>query len=103
MLTDDDGKFMWPGFGENFRALKWILERCEGSENVQFTQIGLIPDEIDCEGIDVSDEVKEELFDVNCKLWQQEIKEIETFYAKLDYVPDGLEAELDALKKRVNS
>lgn len=100
--TDDDGKFMWPGFGENFRALKWILERCEGSENVQFTQIGLIPDEIDCEGIDVSDEVKEELFDVNLKLWQQEIKEIETFYAKLDYVPDVLEAELDALKKRVN-
>ena len=102
--TDDDGKFIWPGFGENFRALKWILERCEGTSlNAEFTKIGLIPENIDCDGIDVSDEVKSELFKVDPELWMQEIEEIETFYAKLDYVPDVLASELDALKKRVNS
>ena len=66
------------------------------------SEIGMIPEEIDFEGIDISDEAKEELFAVDPELWQQEIGEIEAFYQKLDYVPDVLASELDGLKKRVD-
>ena len=99
--TNDEGKFIWPGFGENFRALKWIIERCEGTAEANKTAIGLIPDEVDCEGIDVPESVKEELFKVDPILWEQEIKEIVAFYDKLDYVPEVLGVELVALKNRV--
>lgn len=100
--TDENGDFMWPGFGENFRVLKWILARCNYEVDAIESEIGMIPEEIDFEGIDISDEAKEELFAVDPELWQQEIGEIEAFYQKLDYVPDVLASELEGLKKRVD-
>lgn len=99
--TDDDGSFMWPGFGENFRVLKWILARTEGEASGVECEIGIIPEEIDFDGLDITPEVKAELFEVNRELWEAEIKEIESFYGKLDYVPEALEKEFEALKKRV--
>ena len=99
--TDDEGNFMWPGFGENFRALKWILDRCSYEAEGIETEIGVIPDEIDTEGIDVSEETMAELFAFDKDRWVEEIKEIEAFYAKLDYVPEKLAEQLDNLKKRV--
>ena len=99
--TDDDGSFMWPGFGENFRVLKWILARTEGEASGVECEIGIIPEEIDYDGLDITQEVKAELFEVNKELWEAEIEEIESFYGKLDYVPEALAKEFEALKKRV--
>ena len=99
--TDDDGSFMWPGFGENFRVLKWILARTEGEASGVECEIGIIPEEIDFDGLDITPEVKAELFEVNRELWKAEIEEIESFYGKLDYVPEALAKEFEALKKRV--
>ena len=99
--TDDDGSFMWPGFGENFRVLKWILARTEGEASGVECEIGIIPEEIDFDGLDITPEVKAELFEVNRELWEAEIEEIESFYGKLDYVPEALAKEFEALKKRV--
>lgn len=103
--TGDDGKFLWPGFGENFRVLKWILGICDGSEmsNVRQTAIGIVPKEVDFEGLDISDDAKKELFKIDKNLWFQEIKEIEKFYGKLDYIPANLQHNLDELKERVKS
>ena len=99
--TDDNGSFMWPGFGENFRVLKWILARTEGEASGVECEIGIIPEEIDYDGLDITQEVKAELFEVNKELWEAEIEEIESFYGKLDYVPEALAKEFEALKKRV--
>ena len=100
--TDDEGNFMWPGFGENFRVLKWILDRCEGKECPYPSEIGLLPQTLDFEGLDLTEEVKKELFDVDKDLWNAEIEEILKFYDTLDYIPNELERELEELKLRVN-
>ena len=78
------------------------MERCSGESKSVESEIGMIPEKIDFEGIDISDETKAELFAVDFELWQKEIEEIEKFYEKLDYVPEELKKELEALKKRVN-
>ena len=103
--TDDEGEFLWPGFGENFRVLKWILGRCDGSEKENFkkTEIGIVPKEIDFDGLSLTEDVKEELFNVDKESWLAEIKEIEQFYEKLDYIPAELLIKLNTLKKRVES
>lgn len=103
--TDDDGNFIWPGFGENFRVLKWIIGRCDETEidNVGICEVGFIPNEIDFDGIDVPDSVKKELFRVDKERWLAEIEEIKEFYGKLDYVPEKLERELEWLERRINS
>lgn len=103
--TDDDGNFIWPGFGENFRVLKWIIGRCDGSEaeNEEECEIGFVPKEIDFDGIDVPDEARKELFKVDKGLWLSEIKEIKEFYDKLDYVPVSLSVELEMLRHRIEN
>lgn len=103
--TDDEGEFLWPGFGENFRVLNWILGRCDGSEKDNFkkTEIGIVPKEIDFDGLSLTEDVKEELFNVDKESWLAEIKEIEQFYEKLDYIPAELLIKLNTLKKRVES
>mgnify|MGYP001027178155 CR=1 FL=1 len=103
--TDDEGNFIWPGFGENFRVLKWIIGRCDCSENenVKKTEIGLLPKEIDFDGIDVPDDVREELFNVDKEIWLSEFNEIREFYDKLDYIPLGLKNELEFLKLRLEN
>ena len=103
--TDDEGEFLWPGFGENFRVLKWILGRCDGSakDNFTKTEIGIVPKEIDFDGLSLTEDVKEELFNVDKESWLAEIKEIEQFYEKLDYIPAELLIKLNNLKKRVES
>lgn len=101
--TDENGKFIWPGFGENFRVLKWILSRCDYEVDAKESKIGMLPEEIDFDGIEISEEAKKDLFAVDSELWQQEIAEIEAFYQKLDYVPNVLAEELEALKKRVDN
>ncbi len=99
--TDENGKFIWPGFGENFRVLKWILARCENNESANECEIGIVPESVDFEGLNLSEQVKEELFAVSKEHWIQEIEEIKSFYSKLTYIPEVLQEELNALIERV--
>ncbi|MFO7969440.1 MAG: phosphoenolpyruvate carboxykinase domain-containing protein, partial [Candidatus Izemoplasmatales bacterium] len=101
----DESGFLWPGFGENSRVLKWILERTEGKDNYDKTPIGLIPDlnKFDLFNLDVSQERMQELLKVDKNIWQEEIKSIENYYSNLykDRLPNVLRNQLDNLKKRL--
>ena len=78
---DEDGKFMWPGFGENMRVLAWIIDRVEGKVDARETPIGYLPnvDDIDTEGLDVSKETMEALLGVNVAQWQDEVAAISEY------------------------
>ena len=96
---DDDGNFLWPGFGDNMRVLEWIIKRCEGKVDADETAIGFVPkaEDINLEGIE--DEVSEEILSVDNSLWEDEAKGIEEFYAKFgDRLPKALSDELNTLK-----
>ncbi len=101
--TDDNGDFIWPGFGENFRVLKWIIGRCDGTEakNAYESEIGYLPKEIDFDGLELSDSAKAELFKVDKGLWQEELRKIQKFYDTLDYIPGDLKKILELLKERL--
>ena len=101
---DDKGKFVWPGFGENSRVLKWVFERCTGAADAQETPIGLLPSEgaLDTEGLDVSDADMKVLMAVEKDNWKQELPLIEKHFAQFgDKLPKGLREELDALRSRL--
>jgi phosphoenolpyruvate carboxykinase (GTP) len=101
---DDKGKFVWPGFGENSRVLKWVFERCTGAADAQETPIGYLPSEgaLDTDGLDVSDADMKVLMAVEKDNWKQELPSIEEHFAKFgDKLPKGLREELDALRSRL--
>jgi len=101
---DENGRWLWPGFGENSRVLKWIFERVSGEGKAVQTPIGYMPtvDAIDTEGLDVSREDMEELLRVDKDLWLQEVESIKEHYAKLgDKLPEELKNQLEALERRL--
>src|SRR5690606_38345865 len=101
---DEDGSFLWPGFGENSRVLKWIIERIGGEGGATETPIGLVPtpDAIDTEGIDVDEATMAKLLSVEIESWRQELPQIEDHYRSLgDTVPSELRDQLTALEKRL--
>ena len=103
---DDEGNFMWPGFGDNLRVLDWIIDRCEGKVDAKSTEIGYIPyaEDINIEGLEgeVSLDSLNSILEVEKELWQEDAKGIEEFYAKFgDKIPPVLAAELETLKKNV--
>ena len=103
--TDDEGNFLWPGFGENMRVLEWIVKRCEGKVGAVETPIGYVPDpkDIDLEGADVSEETLKELLTVDQETWKQEAAGIEEFYKQFgDRLPKELSDELAALKANLD-
>lgn len=103
--TDDQGHFIWPGFGENMRVLMWILARCENKVGAKETPIGYVPfsRDINLEGTDVSEKTLEELLSIDRQSWLDDIENIKEFY---DFVgpstPKELREELDALKQRLS-
>mgnify|MGYP002771725283 FL=1 len=102
--TDDDGKFIWPGYGDNMRVLMWILGRCDGSAEAVETPIGYEPRpcDIEREGLDLSEETVAELLSVDKELWRQEADGISEFYKKFgDKLPKELSEELETLKKNL--
>ena len=99
--TDDEGNFIWPGFGDNMRVLLWILARCEGKVDAVETAIGYVPkaEDINIEGLDINIDVVKELLTVDKAVWREEIDGIKEFYAKIgDTVPAELYAELATLE-----
>jgi phosphoenolpyruvate carboxykinase (GTP) len=81
---DDDGKFIWPGFGENIRVLKWIIDRVNGRVGAQQTPVGLIPHikDLELEGLNITKEKLQKLFEIDPQAWQAELQEIETFFSQ---------------------
>ena len=103
---DDEGHFMWPGFGDNLRVLEWIIKRCEGKVDAKEVEIGYIPnaEDINIEGLEdevTVDSIKD-MLSIDKDLWEEEAKGIEEFYAKFGgKVPAELEKELDTLKENI--
>jgi phosphoenolpyruvate carboxykinase (GTP) len=103
---DRNGRFIWPGFGDNSRVLDWIIRRVGGDADAVETPIGRIPaeGELDLDGVDISDEQVAELFAVNADSWLAETDLTEDYYAKFgDRVPQALRDQLDALRSRLQS
>lgn len=102
--TDDEGHFIWPGFGDNMRVLLWILDRVAGKVDAKETAIGYVPnaDDINIEGLDLSKDTLKELLEVDVPSWKQDIGNIKEFYDLIgERVPAELREELDALEKRL--
>ena len=98
---NDAGKFIWPGFSENSRVLKWIFERCDGKAKVNQTPIGLLPDAeaIDTSGLDLDDDDLTQILDVDVDGWLSELSDIREHYAKFgDKLPRPLADQLDSLE-----
>ena len=98
------GKFIWPGFGENSRVLKWIFERCSGNVDAIETPIGNMPtlNGIDFDGLVVNENDKALLLRVDIDGWLQEIPLIREYYESFgSHLPTGLGRELDNLEKRL--
>ncbi|HYH71489.1 MAG TPA: phosphoenolpyruvate carboxykinase (GTP) [Methyloceanibacter sp.] len=99
-----EGKFLWPGYAENSRVLKWIFERCNGTAKAVDTPIGKVPteDAIDTKGLDLAMEHLKELLKVDIKGWKDELPLIKEHYATFgEKLPEGLKEELSALEKRL--
>jgi phosphoenolpyruvate carboxykinase (GTP) len=99
----DDGSFLWPGFGDNSRVLKWVLERIAGGGESVETPIGNVPalGSIDTEGIDIDDDTMNALLDVDADAWRAEIPLIEKHFQFVgERLPDELKDELKNLEKR---
>ena len=99
-----EGKFLWPGFAENSRVLKWIFERCNGTAKAVDTPIGKVPtaDGLDTKGLDVKEADLKELLRVDTEGWKAEIPSIKEHYAIFgDKLPKGLKDELADLQKRL--
>jgi phosphoenolpyruvate carboxykinase (GTP) len=101
---DKNGKFLWPGYGENSRVLKWIFQRCDGKVHAKETPIGRIPDvaDLDTTGLDIKGAHVDELLSVDIEGWLAEIPLIKDHFAKFgDHMPKGLQDEVAALEKRL--
>jgi len=109
---DEEGHFLWPGFGDNFRVLEWIIKRCEGKVDARETEIGYMPyaEDINLEGLDYNicegkkfdKTVLESILTVDKEAWRQDADSIAEFYATVgDRLPKELANELETLKKNV--
>ncbi|MFR9805795.1 phosphoenolpyruvate carboxykinase (GTP) [Pseudonocardia sp. RS010] len=100
----EDGRFLWPGFGENSRVLKWVIERIEGKAAAAETPIGYVPtpDQMDLEGVDASAEDVAAALAVDPEEWKQEIPLIEEWFDKVGHkLPTSMRDELENLKQRL--
>ena len=103
---DDEGKFIWPGFGENSRVLEWVFRRCEGAAGAVDTPIGLIPQQgaLNLDGLSLSDDTLKQLLTVDEEAVRGELPQMEEHYAKFgDDLPAELRAQLDALEARLGA
>lgn len=103
--TDNEGHFIWPGFGDNMRVLDWILKRCEETVDADETAIGYVPkpEDINLEGCSVDEETLKGLLNVDTETWKKEAEGIKEFYKKFgDRLPKELNDELAALESRLN-
>lgn len=112
--TDDEGNFLWPGFGDNMRVLEWIIKRCEGTVDANETAIGYLPkpEDINIEGLEnegkkMTTEDIAHLLEVDKDLWKKEFAQMRDYYdndikANGGNIPDALYAQLDKLEANLN-
>ena len=101
---DGDGRWLWPGYGENSRVLKWICERVEGTGKAQKTPIGNLPtpEALDLSGLDLPDGNLRHLLEVDLTGWKKEVEDIASSYGRFDHkLPKTLTDQLDRLRKRL--
>ena len=99
--TDDEGNFIWPGFGDNMRVLNWIIDRCEGKATASETAIGYVPqpEDIDLTDLDMDLDTLKDILTVDKAVWEKEAAEIEEHYKKFgDRLPAELRNQLETLK-----
>ena len=102
--TNLEGKFIWPGFGDNLRVLDWILDRCGNKKEAHKTALGFMPgsDDINLEGTDISKEELTNLLSIDKNLWQKEAAELEKYYERFgDDLPIEISENLKYLKMRI--
>ena len=102
--TDDEGNFVWPGFGDNMRVLNWIIDRCEGKADATETAIGYVPkpEDIDLTDLDMDIDVLKSILKVDKDVWTKEAAEIEEHYKKFgDRLPNELREQLNNLKENL--
>ncbi|MDR1762096.1 MAG: phosphoenolpyruvate carboxykinase (GTP) [Bacteroidales bacterium] len=101
---DENGRWLWPGYGDNSRVLKWVFERCEGTATAVDSPIGFLPrvEDIDITGLKVSTDDVKELLNVDKNLWKAEVELIKEHYARFgDRIPTALNTELATLEKNL--
>jgi phosphoenolpyruvate carboxykinase (GTP) len=101
-----DGKFLWPGYGENSRVLAWIFRRCDGRADAIETEIGLVPPVgdggIETDNLDVSADAMAELLAVDPAAWKDQLPQVHEHFAKFgETLPAALRAQLDTLERRL--
>jgi len=102
--TDENGKFLWPGYGENSRVLKWIFERCDDRVQAIDTPIGRLPKNLDTSGLNLTDTSLQQLLSVDIEGWLAEVPRIREHFAKFgDRLPEGLRREVADLEKRLRA
>ena len=107
---DENGNFIWPGFGDNMRVIDWIIKRCEGKVDAVETPIGYLPKkgDINLKGIEdeVTPEIEDKLLEVDVDLWKKEIAGMREYYADLTkggaHIPQALYDQLDKIEARLN-
>jgi phosphoenolpyruvate carboxykinase (GTP) len=103
---DEKNRFLWPGFGENCRVLKWIFDRCDRKVHAKDTPIGRIPEvvDLDTSGLEVSTADVANLLSVDLEGWLAEVPQIREYFAKFgDHLPERLEGEVNALEQRLQA
>ena len=103
---DENGKFIWPGYGDNIRVLKWVFERLDGTGKADDKAFGKVPSKgtLDINGLGISEEKLSTLFDISKEEGLAEVNEMREYYKKFgDKLPAELSAELDLLEKRYSA
>jgi phosphoenolpyruvate carboxykinase (GTP) len=101
---DAQGKFLWPGFGENLRVLAWMIERCAGRVGAAESAIGRLPQpaDLDLRGLDLGPQALAALLAVDAALWRKEIVSLREYLGRYgSHLPAALPAELDATERRL--
>ena len=102
---DDEGNFMWPGFGDNMRVLNWIIDRCEGKVGAVETEIGYVPEkgDLQLDGLDISDETLTELLSIDKEAWKEDLANQREFFAQFgDRLPKEIKDSMDELEAKLN-
>jgi phosphoenolpyruvate carboxykinase (GTP) len=103
--TGSNGKFLWPGYGDNSRVLKWIFERVNGTSGAVETPIGRLPrpEDIDTTGLDITPESMQKLLEIDVEGWRAEVPLIREHFAKFgSRLPKGMNEEVDKLEQRLS-
>ena len=101
---DESGKFLWPGFSENFRVILWILNRCQGKGKVQNSPIGFFPEKEDfiLDGLSLGEKEWDSLFSIEPEIWRKDIENQEGFFKKFEtHLPKEIANQLEELKKNL--